>query len=73
MIHSTTKNRGSHWIMTMSFSPPEHREFHTDNTYVIAAGPDKESHLPVIEKIREEWRDMESKVDQEFFCYGKEK
>jgi hypothetical protein len=66
-------NRGSHWIMTMSFSPPEHREFHTDNTYVIAAGPDKESHLPVIEKIRQEWKDMESKVDQEFFYYGKEK
>eukprot|EP00978_Attheya_sp_CCMP212_P040395 scaffold219881_cov28-Attheya_sp.AAC.1 len=66
-------NCGSHWIMTMSFSPPDSRQFHTDNTYVIAAGPDKESHLPVLEKIKEEWKDMESKVDQEFFYYAKEK
>eukprot|EP00978_Attheya_sp_CCMP212_P035540 scaffold155213_cov54-Attheya_sp.AAC.2 len=66
-------NRVSHWILSMSFSPPDSKFYTTDNTYVIAAGPSNESHMPVVDKIREEWEEMQATVDGDLLYHATKK
>ena len=65
-------NRASHWVMTLSFSPPDGVFFPTDNSYVIAAGPSNESHHDVIREIVKEWESIKTSVDSDLFFYAKE-
>ena len=66
-------NRASHWVLTLSFSPPDSVFFPTDNCYVIAAGPSNESHHDVMREIVKEWESIQSSVDEDLFYYAKEK
>ena len=67
------KNKVSHWILSMSFSPPDSKFYSTDNTYVIAAGPSNESHMPVVDKLREEFDAMAASVHGDLFYHATKK
>jgi hypothetical protein len=41
-----------------------------DNTYVIAAGPSNESHMPVVDEISEEYDNMVAYDDGDLFYHA---